>query len=144
MGKRELIALLCLSSWRLVIVEWLVLKIPRVCLQFVIVLFPDHTHLLFLVCRELSRYMFFEDSSYRGVTTDRQTDSQTGRQTGNRHIFQTIRKRNPDLRDRQLRPYIIILIVINNRQLGQMMIFWNLLQNLLQTPIQTYQAGLEV
>ena len=23
---------------------------PQVCLQFVIVVFPDHTHLLFLVC----------------------------------------------------------------------------------------------
>ena len=42
MGKRELIALLSLSSWCLVIV---------VCLQFVIVIFPDHTHLLFLYIR---------------------------------------------------------------------------------------------
>ena len=32
MGKRELIALL---------------NLPRGCLQFVIVVFPDHTHLLF-------------------------------------------------------------------------------------------------
>ena len=28
---------------------WLLLTVPRVCLQFVIVVFPDHTHLLFLV-----------------------------------------------------------------------------------------------
>ena len=49
MGKRELITLQCLSSWCLVIVVWLFLTIPRVCLQFVIVVFPDHTHLLFLV-----------------------------------------------------------------------------------------------
>ena len=48
MGKRELIALLCLSSWCLVIVVWLFLTIPPVCLRFVIVVFPDHTHLLFL------------------------------------------------------------------------------------------------
>ena len=49
MGKRELIALLNLSSWCLVIVERLFLAMPRCCLQFVIVVFPDHTHLLFLV-----------------------------------------------------------------------------------------------
>ena len=46
MGKRELIALLDLSSWCLVVVVWLFLKVPWVCLQFVIVVFPDHTHLL--------------------------------------------------------------------------------------------------
>ena len=49
MGKRELVALLSLSSWCLVIVVWLFLAIPWVCLQFVIVVFPDHTHLLFLI-----------------------------------------------------------------------------------------------
>ena len=48
MGKRELIALLNLSSWCLVMVERLFLAMPRGCLQFVIVVFPDHTHLLFL------------------------------------------------------------------------------------------------
>ena len=47
LGKRELIALLSLSSWCLVIVVWLFLVVPWVCLQFVIVVFPDHTHLLF-------------------------------------------------------------------------------------------------
>ena len=47
MGKRELVALLSLSSWCLVIVVWLFLEVPRVCLQFVIVVFPDHTHSLF-------------------------------------------------------------------------------------------------
>ena len=36
MGKRELIALFCLSSWCLVIVVWLFLTTPRFCLQFVI------------------------------------------------------------------------------------------------------------
>ena len=49
MGKRELIALLNLSSWCLVMVERLFLAVPRGCLQFVIVVLPDHTHLLFLV-----------------------------------------------------------------------------------------------
>ena len=49
MGKRELIALLNLSSWCFVMVERLFLAVPRSCLQFVIVVFPDHTHLLFLV-----------------------------------------------------------------------------------------------
>ena len=49
MGKRELVALLNLSSWCLVMVEWLFLVVPRGCLQFVIVVFPDHTHLLFFL-----------------------------------------------------------------------------------------------
>ena len=44
MGKRELIALLNLSSWCLLMVERLFLAVPRGCLQFVIVVFPDHTH----------------------------------------------------------------------------------------------------
>ena len=48
MGKRELVALLSLSSWCLVMVVWLFLTVPMVCLWFVIVVFPDHTHLLFL------------------------------------------------------------------------------------------------
>ena len=47
MGKREVIALLNLSSWCLVMVGRLFLAVPRGCLQFVIVVFPDHTHLLF-------------------------------------------------------------------------------------------------
>ena len=44
MGKRELVALLDLSSWCLVMVERLFLAVPRGCLRFVIVVFPDHTH----------------------------------------------------------------------------------------------------
>ena len=47
MGKRERVALLNLSSWCLVMVERLFLAVPRGCLQFVIVVFSDHTHLLF-------------------------------------------------------------------------------------------------
>ena len=46
---RELVALLCLSSWWLVIVVWLSSTMPRVCLQLVIVVKPDHTHFLFCV-----------------------------------------------------------------------------------------------
>ena len=57
MGKRELIALLNLSSWCLVMVERLFLAVPQGSQQFVIVVFPDHTHLLFLlktclICRK--------------------------------------------------------------------------------------------
>ena len=44
MGKRKLVALLNLSSWCLVMVEWLFLPVPLGCLWFVIVIFPDHTH----------------------------------------------------------------------------------------------------
>ena len=46
MGKRELVALLNLSPCCLVMVEWLFLAVSLGCLQFVIVVFPDHTHLL--------------------------------------------------------------------------------------------------
>ena len=49
MEKRKLIALLNLSSWCLVMVERLFLAVPGGCLQFVIVVFPDHTHLLFFI-----------------------------------------------------------------------------------------------
>ena len=44
MGKRELVVLLSLSSWFLVNVVWLFLAVPRVCLQYVIMICPDHTH----------------------------------------------------------------------------------------------------
>ena len=47
MGKRELVALLNLSSWCLVMVERLFLAVPWGCLRFVIVVFPEHTHLFF-------------------------------------------------------------------------------------------------
>ena len=47
-GKRGLVALLNLSSWCLVTVEWLFLAVTWGCLRFGIVVFPDHTHLLFL------------------------------------------------------------------------------------------------
>ena len=47
MGKSELVALLSMSSWCLVIVERLFLAVPWVCLQFVVVLFPELSHLLY-------------------------------------------------------------------------------------------------
>ena len=57
MGKRELIALLNLSSWCLVMIERLFLAVPRGSLQFVIVVFPDHTHLLFFIQNIPNRYV---------------------------------------------------------------------------------------
>ena len=56
MGKRELVALLNMSSWCLVIFEWLFLTVPWGCLRFVIVVFPDHSHLLFLVWYDLTYF----------------------------------------------------------------------------------------
>ena len=47
MGKRELVALLGVSSWCLLVVVWLFLVKPWVLFRFVIVVFSDHTHLLF-------------------------------------------------------------------------------------------------
>ena len=61
MGKRELVALLNVSSWCLVMVEWLFLAVPWGCLWFVIVAFPDHTHLLFL---KLLAVINFEISNF--------------------------------------------------------------------------------
>ena len=49
MGKREPVALLNLSFWCHVTVERLFLAVPWGCLRFVIVVFPDHTHLLFFM-----------------------------------------------------------------------------------------------
>ena len=68
MGKRELIALLNLSSWCLVMVERLFLAVPRGCLQFVIVVFPDHTHLLFFIvivaCRKHFKHKLAHSCTY--------------------------------------------------------------------------------
>ena len=53
MGKRELVALLNLSSWYLVMVERFFLAVPQGYLQFVIVVFPVHTtHLLFFILQD--------------------------------------------------------------------------------------------
>ena len=46
MGEKELVALLSLSSWCFVMVVWLFLVVPWVCLRFVIVVYS----LTFLVC----------------------------------------------------------------------------------------------
>ena len=62
MGKRELVALLNVSSWCLVMVEWLFLAVLWGYLRFVIVVFPDHTHLLFIIQRA-----FFLQGSYHLV-----------------------------------------------------------------------------
>ena len=65
MGKRELVALLSMSSWCLVIVVWLFLAVPWVCLQFVTVVFPDHTHLLvFKVLWKKIGYLNYTCSNY--------------------------------------------------------------------------------
>ena len=58
MGKRELVAWLSLSPWCLVIVEWFFLAVPWVCLQFVSVVFPDQTHLLFYI------YIYYSKMSH--------------------------------------------------------------------------------
>ena len=49
MGKRELVALLNLASGCLVMVKWLFLTVLWGCLWLVIVVFPDHTYLLFFM-----------------------------------------------------------------------------------------------
>ena len=60
MGKRELVDLVSLFSWCLVIAVWLFLRVSWLCLHFaVIVVFPDHTHLLFL-----SSSVIFSQISY--------------------------------------------------------------------------------
>ena len=47
-GKRELVVLHSLYSWSLVIGVHLFLVSPWACLQFLIVVFPNYTHLLLL------------------------------------------------------------------------------------------------
>ena len=84
MGKRELVALLNLSSSCLVMVERLFLAVPQGCLRFVIVLFPDHTHLLFgppLTKLSGSALEMNVERQGNGQTTVEQTDRQTDRGT---------------------------------------------------------------
>ena len=59
-GKRKLVALLNLSSWCLVMVERLFLAVPWGCLRFMIVVFPDHTHLLFLTVSQQNHSSILE------------------------------------------------------------------------------------
>ena len=63
-GKRELVALLNLSSWCLVMVEWLFLAVPWGCLRFVIVVFPDHTRVLFLTLLSLATELLLYGAVY--------------------------------------------------------------------------------
>ena len=65
MGKRELVALLNLSSWCLVTVERLFLAVPRGCLQFVIVVFPDQSHYYLLDCTEEKCLLYNFNSNSR-------------------------------------------------------------------------------
>ena len=60
MGKRELFALLNLSSWCLVMVERLFLAVPWCCLRFVIVVFPGHTPLLFFIFRSFPELLYLK------------------------------------------------------------------------------------
>ena len=69
MGKRELVALLNLSSWCIVMVERLFLTMPRGCLRFVTVVFPDHTHLLFLL-QDFYIDKYFSQRIYEGILGD--------------------------------------------------------------------------
>ena len=48
MGTRKLVALLRWSFCCFLMVVWLFLRCHGLCLLFVIVVYPDHTHLLFL------------------------------------------------------------------------------------------------
>ena len=66
MGKRELVALLNLSSWCLVMVERLFHAVQQgCCLQFVIVVFPDHNHLLFLNAIQMNIFLVFLYTLYK-------------------------------------------------------------------------------
>ena len=70
MGKREPVALLHSSSWCLVTVEWLFLGMQQGCLWFVIVVFPDHTHLLFTVYQLLVDMWSCASSSLASLNYD--------------------------------------------------------------------------
>ena len=61
MGKRELVAMLYLSSWCFVMVERLFLAVPRGCLRFVIVVFSDHTLLLFFIVVYVLSYFLINE-----------------------------------------------------------------------------------
>ena len=69
-GKRELGALLCLSCWCLLIFEWRFPAVARVCLQFVNVVFLDHSHLLFLLQNRI-KMLFSEKVSTTHIYFDK-------------------------------------------------------------------------
>ena len=58
MGKRELVALHGVSSWCIVVVGWLFLEVQWGCLRFIIVVFPEHNHLLFLTFYKKQQVVF--------------------------------------------------------------------------------------
>ena len=58
MGKKELVALLDLSSWCLMMVERLFLAVPQGCMRFLIVVFPYYTHLLFSYSNTAQKRVF--------------------------------------------------------------------------------------
>ena len=64
MGKRELVALLCLSSWCLMSGVWLFLVMLAVCQQFIFVVFPDHTH---YCCFHLCVCLSSKATSHHGI-----------------------------------------------------------------------------
>ena len=59
MGKRKLVALLSLSSCCFFMVVRLFLMVPWACLLFVILVFPDHTHLLLFLGSEYPLYVLY-------------------------------------------------------------------------------------
>ena len=88
MGKREMVAFLGLSSWCRVIVVWLFLAVPWVCLRFaiVIVVIPDHTHLLVLQPEPIIKAKLkYEVRSYIGKSNVRAAE----------HCIQTFNKFDP-------------------------------------------------
>ena len=68
MGKRELVALLNLSSWCLVMDERLFLAVPQGCLRVVIVVFPDHLFVCFGALRPKSTAMVIAGRSVHLTT----------------------------------------------------------------------------
>ena len=73
MGKTELVALFSLFSWCLVMDVWLFQAVPWVCLRFVVVVLPDHTH-YFAGARSavsnVSGYRCVSDCRSRGRESD--------------------------------------------------------------------------
>ena len=72
MGKRELVALLNLSSWCLVMVERLFLAVPQGCLRFVIVVFLIILTIFISNGRCVSKYkkQYFTISTMQVVMVD--------------------------------------------------------------------------
>ena len=57
MGGRGVGGCFTLSFCCLIIVVWLFLVVPQVCLQYVIVVFPDHTHFSDLEVKQVKVYI---------------------------------------------------------------------------------------